>query len=192
MTAIHRPDGITVGFGYDTAGRPSAVTFDRGQIAFGYNASTGNLTTLTAPGGNSLGFTYDGSLPKSVTWSGTVSGSMAVSYNNNFQVTSQTVNGGNAVSYGYDLDGLLTQAGALGIRRDATNGRLVADSVGSQKTTYAYDSHGALLGLVSSVGTDTQLVTGYVRDSLGRITRLVEKIQGSRTKPSSPTTPPGV
>ena len=39
-------------------------------------------------------------------------------------------------------------------------------------------SHGALLGLVSSVGTDTQLVTAYVRDSLSRITRLVEKVQG--------------
>ena len=178
VTAIHRPDGFTVGFGYDTAGRPSAVSFDRGAITFGYSPSSGNLTSLAAPGGNGLAFTYDGSLPKSVTWSGVVSGSMAVSYSNNFQVTSQTVNGGNAVSYGYDLDGLLTQAGALGIRRDATNGRLVADSVGSQKTTYAYDSHGALLGLVSSVGTDTQMVTAYVRDSLSRITRLVEKVQG--------------
>ena len=43
-------------------------------------------------------------------------------------------------------------------------------------------SHGALLGLVSSVGTDTQLVTAYVRDSLSRITRLVEKVQGGHPR----------
>ncbi len=96
----HRPDGITVGFGYDTAGRPSTVSFDRGTIGFGYHPSTGNLTSLTAPGGNSLGFSYDGSLPTAVSWTGVISGSTAVTYNNNFQVTGQTVNGGNAVSFG--------------------------------------------------------------------------------------------
>ena len=66
-----------------------------------------------AHGGLGLGFTYDGSLPKSVTWSGAVSGSNAVTYDADFRVTSQTVNGTNAVSFGYDLDGLLTSAGAV-------------------------------------------------------------------------------
>lgn len=78
-----------------------------------------------------------------MTWSGAVAGSTAVTYNPDFRVTSQTVNGAQAVSFGYDLDGLLTQAGALGLRRDAQNGRLDADSLTVGGTTlrtgYAYD-----------------------------------------------------
>ena len=178
VTAIHRPDGITVGFGYDTAGRPSAVSFDRGAITFGYSPSSGNLTSLTAPGGNGLAFTYDGSLPKSVTWSGVVNGSTAVSYNNNFQVTNQTVNGGNTAGYAYDLDGLLTQAGGLGIRRDVQNGRAVSDSAGLIVTNYRYDSRGGISGLTSMSGVDTLFAATYERDSLDRITRVTEREQG--------------
>lgn len=179
VTAIHRPDGITVGFGYDAAGRPSTVNFDRGQIGFGYSPTTGNLTTLTAPGGNGLTFTYDGSLPTGVTWSGTVSGSTAVTYDANFRVTGQTVNGSNAVTFGYDRDGLLTQAGQLGLARDAQNGRLVADSLGGAKSSYAYDSHGALAGMTAAVNGTSLFGTTYTRDSLGRITDLAEQIQGA-------------
>ncbi len=182
VTAIRRPTGDSIAFAYDAAGRPSAVNFDRGTIGFVFNGLTGNLSSLSGPGGTGLAFAYDGSLPTSVTWSGPVSGSTAVTYNNDFRVVGQTVNGTHAVSFGYDLDGLLTQAGALGLRRSAQNGRLDADSLvvggGTQRTAYGYDAHGALSGMASTQGSDTLFATQYVRDSLSRITQLTETVGG--------------
>lgn len=186
VKAIRRPTGDSISFGYDLSGRPASVTFQRSgapaTIGFNFHPTTGNLTSLSGPGGTGLAFTYDGSLPTSVTWSGAVSGSTAVTYNTDFRVVGQTVNGAHAVSFGYDNDGLLTQAGALGLRRAATNGRLDADSLivggATQKTGYGYDAHGALSAMASTRASDTLLATGYTRDSLSRITQLVERIQG--------------
>jgi YD repeat-containing protein len=113
LTQIIRPDGVTVGLGYEpTSGRPGTVTFDRGTLGFSYGPTTGLLTGVTAPGGVNLTFTYDGLLPKTVTWAGPVTGSVGVSYNTDFRVTSQTVNGANSIAFGYDSDGLLATAGS--------------------------------------------------------------------------------
>ncbi|MCC7002311.1 MAG: RHS repeat-associated core domain-containing protein [Gemmatimonadaceae bacterium] len=183
VTVLRRAVGDSIRFVYDGAGRPSSVVFDRGTLGFSYNGTTGNLTSMSAPGGQGLAFTYDGALPTSVTWSGTVSGSTAVAYNSDFRVTSQTVNGANAVSFGYDADGLLTQAGGLGLRRATNNGRLDADSItvggATQRSTYGYDNHGALNQLTARRGTDTLFATSYVRDSLSRITQLTERVNGT-------------
>ena len=182
VSVIRRPTGDSLRFTYDGAGRPASVVFDRGTLGFTFNSVTGNLTSLSAPGGLGLAFTYDGSLPKSVTWSGAVSGSTAVTYDPDFRVTAQTVNGAHAVSFGYDLDGLLTTAGALGLKRDAANGRLDADSLivagQTQRNAYSYDSHGALASLLAQRGSDTLFRTAYTRDSLSRITQLIERLNG--------------
>jgi len=179
VDSIVRPDSLKIGFSYDGAGRPSAVSFDRGTLAFGYSPTSGSLTSIAAPGGDSLKFTYDGAMPKSVTWKGQVNGSVAVSYDNTFRVTSQTVNGASAVSFSYDKDGLLKQAGALGLRRSATNGLLLADSLNAIKTGYGYSSRGELLGMHAARGGTSLLGTGYVRDSLGRIMQLFDTTLGT-------------
>jgi len=51
LTRIARPDGQTVDFVYDNAGRLSTLTLARGQLRYIYNATTGQVTTLTAPDG---------------------------------------------------------------------------------------------------------------------------------------------
>ena len=182
VTVIRRATGDSVRFTYDNPGRASSVIFDRGTIGFTYNGTTGNLASLSAPESLGLAFTYDGALPKSVTWSGAVSGSTAVTYNNDFRVASQTVNGANSVSFSYDNDGLLTQAGGLGLRRSASIGRVDADSItvssATQKTAYSYDAQGALSALLATRGTDTLFATTYTRDSLSRITTLIERVNG--------------
>ncbi len=76
--------------------------------------------------GDSLTFSYDGALPTQVRWVGTVNGSIEVAYNDEFRVASQTVNGADPVSVGYDRDGLLGRAGALALGRSPANGLLVA------------------------------------------------------------------
>jgi RHS repeat-associated protein len=179
LTQISRPDTTTIGFGYDTAGRPSTVTFDRGQLGFGYSGTTGQLTSVTAPGSNTLTYTYDGVVPKTVTWAGTVAGSVGVGYNSDFRVTSQTVNGANSVTFGYDRDGLLTAAGALGVKRNAQTSLLDRDSVGSVLGVWSYDPRGDVAGYTASSGATTLFQTGYVRDSLSRVTQLTETVQGT-------------
>jgi RHS repeat-associated protein len=181
-TVIRRPTADSISFAYDFAGRPSTVAFDRGSIGFNYNSVTGALSSLSAPGGLGLSFTYDGQLPTSVTWSGTVAGSMSVLYNDDFRVFEQSVNEGHTVNFEYDQDGLLVYAGALALERDELNGRLTADRLDidevTQRNTYSYDAHGALSALLSTRDSDTLFSTGYVRDSLSRITQLTERVNG--------------
>src|SRR5262249_25165603 len=64
-TLITRPDGQTIDFDYDAAGRLAALNLPNRQLTYGYNSTTGNLTDITDSSGSSLAFTYDGSLPKS-------------------------------------------------------------------------------------------------------------------------------
>ncbi|MCI0552002.1 MAG: CHAT domain-containing protein, partial [Anaerolineae bacterium] len=66
-----RPDSVVVNIEYDTTGcgacattRPKTINFDRGALSFAYDATTGLLDSLSAPEGNAITYTYDGSLPK--------------------------------------------------------------------------------------------------------------------------------
>jgi len=120
LTLMTRPDSSTAGLTYDTGGRLSAITLSTGgQVSYAYDATTGNLSSITAPSGEALAFTYDGSLVTGETLSGVISGSVGLTYDNDFRVTSQTINGANAAAYSYDADGLLTGAGVLSMTRDA-------------------------------------------------------------------------
>lgn len=180
LTQILRPDSQTIAIAYDTAGRPSTLTLPNGSSTFGYSPTTGLLTSLTAPTGGALAFTYDGSLPKTATWSGPVAGSVNFNYDASFRVTSITVNGANAVSFGYDNDDLLTTAGSLSLSRDPQNGRLTETTLGSLTTAHAYDdSVGTLTRSTAKFSTDTLLDFQYTRDTLDRITQLVERVQGT-------------
>jgi RHS repeat-associated protein len=182
LTVMRRPTADSISFAYDFAGRPASVSFDRGSIGFNYNSVTGTLSSLNAPGGLGLAFMYDGQLLTGVTWSGTVTGSMSLLYNDDFRVVEQSVNDEHTVNFEYDQDGMLVYAGALYLERDEQNGRLVADYLGIeeiiQQNSYSYDAHGALSALLSTRDSDTLFTTSYVRDSLSRITQLTERVNG--------------
>src|SRR6185295_17502937 len=95
LTRIDRPDGGAVVLSYDTAGRVSSVLTSRGSTAPTYSTTTGNVTSLSAPAGEGLAFTYDGRLPKRTTWSGTVAGYVEHGFDSDFRVSTQNVNGSN-------------------------------------------------------------------------------------------------
>jgi hypothetical protein len=80
-------------------------------IGYAYDSNTGNLTSANIGNGESFNYGYNGPLPTSTTWAGAGSGSLNRAYNNNFWVTSLSINGGDAVAFSYDDDGLLTSAG---------------------------------------------------------------------------------
>jgi RHS repeat-associated protein len=184
LTRILRPGGDSITLNYQSAtGRPSAVVFDRGTLDFKYADSTGQLSGLSGPDSTSLTFTYDGFLPTTVTWGGPlVTGSVGVGYDSDFRVISQTVNGGDSVTFGYDADGLLTAAGALGIKRATTTGFIERDSLSGILGQWSYDPKGALASYTAAItGGDTLFRTSYVRDSLSRITDLTEIVEGDTT-----------
>ncbi|HEX6940998.1 MAG TPA: carboxypeptidase regulatory-like domain-containing protein, partial [Longimicrobiales bacterium] len=180
LTHVIRPGGDSIVIAYGSAGRPSAVSFDRGLLTFGYSPTTGNLESITAPGGNTLRYTYDGSLPLSEAWSGEVPGRVDVAYNNDFRVVSQTVNGTSAVTFTYDNDGLLTRAGALTIQRRPDNGLISGTALGSLSTVLGYNGFGELGHLSARFGASELYRAEYTRDDLGRITGLTETVQGVR------------
>jgi YD repeat-containing protein len=112
LTRIFRPDGDTVRFTYDTAGRPQGVIHQEASLVYGYSA-VGNLAAVLAPA-ESLAFSYDGSLLTGVEWTGPVSGEVTAEYDNDFRVSSLFVNSTFLAQFGYDQDGLLVEAGDLG------------------------------------------------------------------------------
>ena len=181
LTQVDRPDGQSITLAYDPAGRLATVTTPRGTTTQAYDPVTGNVASLTAPGSESLAFAYDGSLVTATSWAGTLNGSVSQSYDDDFRVASQSVNGGQTEAFAYDADGLLVQAGPLALTRDPVNGLLTDTSVDQVATTQGYNAFGELASDTATAGATTLFANTYTRDPLGRITRRVETIQGMTT-----------
>jgi len=179
LIRVTRPDGASIDLGYDSAGRLNTTTYPEGTTRLAYNLSTGNLKTITAPDGSTITYAYDGSLLTDTAWSGSISGSVHYTYDNNFQITSESVNGGNAASFQYDLDGLLTKAGSLNLSRNSQNGMLTGTSLGNVTDALSYSSFGEASAYQAFSGTTNIFSVNYTRDELGRISRKNETIDGA-------------
>jgi RHS repeat-associated protein len=181
LTRVDRPGGTALVLAYDAAGRLESVSTPRGTTTQSYHPATGLIETITAPGGEGLAFAYDGSLLTSTTWSGTVSGSVSQSYDDDLRVVSQSVSGAFTEAFAYDDDGLLVAAGDLLLDRDPTTGLLTETTLGTVTTSQAYNDFGELAEDEAEVGATPLYANTYTRDGLGRITRKVETLQGTTT-----------
>jgi len=180
LTQVQRPDGQTVALEYEpTGGRLSSLTAPTGQTTFAYHPTTGNLATIASPGGVGLSYTYDGSLLTGTTWSGPVTGSVTRTYDTDFRVATESVSGANPITFQYDPDSLLTQAGSLTLTRHAQHGLLTGTTLGSATDAYTYTTFGELSTYQASYSGSPQFNVQYTRDSLGRITQKVETIGGA-------------
>jgi YD repeat-containing protein len=182
LTTVTRPDGQTIQLGYEpTGGRLSTLTLPGAQVTtYAYDPTTGTLASVTAPG-STLSYTYDGSLLKQTTWAGTVAGSVSRNYDNNFRITSQSVNGGNTIAFGYDNDSLLTAAGSLTIARSPQHGLITGTTVGTVTDSRSYSTFGELSSYTANVGGSPVFSTTYTRDKLGRITQKVDTVGATTT-----------
>ena len=171
----------------------------RGTLDYAYSASTGQLTAITAPGSEGLAFGYDGVLPISETWSGTVSGTVGFGYDADLRLSGLAVDG-DTIAYGYDADGLLTQAGDLSLVRDSLNGLLSETALDSVTTrtsyafgrletvtqdsvafaSYTYDADGNRLSRTSSAGTERGVTTPWVVRIQDRRGKIVLRVSGLR------------
>ena len=87
-------------------------------------------------------------------WSGDISGSLSMDYDNNFWLTKLCVNTTNCVNMAYDNDGLLTQAGDMLLTRNSSNGLLESTTLGNTSSTYSYNSFGELERIGQSLGIE--------------------------------------
>jgi RHS repeat-associated protein len=180
LTRIDRPDGQAVGIDYEErSGRKLAMNFSRGQIGYRYYPTTGRLQSITAPD-QSLSYSWDGFLPLSETATGEISGIVSRTYDNNFLMRTISVNG-EAVSYEYDNDGLITKAGDMSITRNPETGFITDTVLGAVTTHRGYTSRGDLKSEVATVNGAPAFSTEYVRDAIGRVTEKTETIEGVTT-----------
>jgi YD repeat-containing protein len=168
-------------FAYDTAGRLSTVTVPDGQYSFAYSALTGKLSGITAPGGSTLTYDYDGSLFTRTTWAGTVAGDVSVLLDSDFRVTAQSINGGNTIDFTYDNDSLLAGVGSLTLTRHAQNGLLTGTTLSNVTDTRGYNNFGELASYSAAFGGTGLYSVNFTRDQLGRSTQKTETIGGVTT-----------
>ena len=199
LTRVSRPDGKFVDFVYNpVTGQRERISVlegmsEVGAVTFNYYAANqpqaGKLASITTVDGGTIQFTYDGPFLTGRTWTGTVSGSVENTFDNNFMVSSETINGGDSTSFSYDKDGLLTQAGSLVLYRDdparpeTKNGLLRGTILSNVTTAVDYNQFRELKDYKATFNSPTGPVALFesyypVRDKLGRIKERNETISG--------------
>jgi len=181
LELVTQPGPRLISYDYDLAGRLDEINFPDGIISRTYSPTTGQLVEIDGPDGLTLGMSYDGSLLKSLTWSGDVAGSVEWTHDTDFRVINETVNGGFPAAFSYDDDSLLTAADGLTLVRDAESGRVSSATSGGVTETFSYNGFGEVETNTSSYNGAPLLELAYVRDDLGRITQKTETVGGVTT-----------
>ncbi len=174
LTSESRPDGRVITTAYDDKHRVASVTMPRGSLTFEYDPATSQMTRITAPDNVVTTYGYDDDLVDSMTWSGAIAGTVGMAYDEQYRVTSETVNG-STVNFGYSDDHLLTQVGAMALTRNAESGLLAGSILGSVTEGWTYNEFGELVDYAAG----DLFGVSYTYDSLGRIDTLTDTIDGT-------------
>ena len=168
------PSGRIIRNVYDQ-GRLVRTEIPEGTAYFDYLCGS-KLGSITKSG-EGISYTYDGSLLTSETSSGSLNQAVSYSYNNDFARVQATY-AGQATGYGYDNDGLLTQAGPFAILRHAGNGLPVSVSGAGLQLNRGFNGHGEVAS--QSVAVSGKAVSSWSlsRDNAGRIVRKAEAAGG--------------
>ena len=125
--------------------------------------------------------TYDTSLLATSTWTGTITGSVERTYDAANRLSTQSINGGQAITFTYDDGGFLTGAGALTLGRTPQGGLLANTTLGVVNAASTYDGNEKVLTHQVMAGSTTLFDQQFTRDGLGRITQKIETIEGATT-----------
>jgi RHS repeat-associated protein len=177
LTRLEKPGRTALDVAYDNAGRVSSKSLPRGMISFVYDAISGKLTEIAAPGGETVSFVYDGPLLTERIWAGTISGSIQQTLNNDFHVVLRSINNSHTIAFTYDQDGLLSQAGDLVISRDPANGSLIGTTLGSVTDSQSFNGFGEKISYSADHGGSPRFSAVYTRDKLGRIIEKTETVE---------------
>ncbi len=177
------PGGQVISYAYCDCGRLTGITAPWGEYAHTYSTTTGELSSIASPGGFSVSFGLDGSLVTSETTTGAVAGRIDRTFDSNFRVTGERVNGVSLANFTYDADGLLMQAGDLTIYRSNNLGRIDSTYLGTSTAGVAevidYNNFGEVRSYSATWNAQPRMAFEYTRDALGRITRKIDSVNGT-------------
>jgi RHS repeat-associated protein len=142
-----------------------------------FNYLCGSKLGSITKSGEGITYTYDGSLLTSETSSGSLNQTVSYSYNNDFARV-QAAYAGESTGYGYDNDGLLTQAGPFAISRHAGNGLPLSVSGAGLQLNRGFNGHGEVASQSVAVSGKSVSSLSLSRDTAGRITRRNEAAGG--------------
>jgi RHS repeat-associated protein len=171
---VTRADGSTITATRNAAGRVATLSFGATTLSAGYD-SAGRLASVTGPPGNGLAFTYDGFLPTAVTATGAAPGVVRWTYDAKLRIATERIGTGTTITVLRDLDGLVSDVGALSITRDAATGQATDASIDGVQWSYSHDAFGAMTKLTASALGTTIYAPTYTFDALGRVATKKEK-----------------
>ncbi|MBW7908452.1 MAG: RHS repeat protein, partial [Kiritimatiellae bacterium] len=176
LTSVSYPNGRVLTNQYDSSGLLTNIVWDEDSLSLRYGCACGLIEELSLASGPVLAIQRDGNLATNVVWSGPVSGRVSYRYDTRLRLAGLRVNDTNEIVYGYDRDGLVTNAGALMIARRADDGRIERSTLGNATNVQAYNEFGELSAAASTWGSTNLLSLEYGYDLAGRITGRVERI----------------
>jgi RHS repeat-associated protein len=174
LVQTHFPSGSQISNIYEE-GRLVQTQTPEGSIDYSYLCGT-KIESITK-GTESIAYEYDGKLITSETIGGTLGQSLNYTYNNDFDVTAFSY-AGSTVSYGYDNDGLLTQAGNFTISHNTDNGLPESVTGGAISLTRSFNGFAEVEGQGVSVGGSAVASWALTHDKNGRITQKAETVAG--------------
>ncbi len=181
LTRITRPDSLQINYTYNALGQLQTKTTPTGPYGYTYNSQSGQLAGITAPGGITNSFQYDGFLVTQAATTGAAPGSVSYTYNNDLLVSSVSVNGATPIGYTYDNDSLLIGAGGMTLNRSPQNGLLTGTALGNVTDTITYNTFGEPAVYDAKFNATSVYNAQNTYDKLGRIIRKIETIGGTVT-----------
>lgn len=197
LQQITDADNRVAQFQFDaTRTQPQALSIPSETRSLSYSA--GRLTDIASNNGIGTHFQWLGALPDGASWSGPITGSVSLTYDehngqSNFWVAQRTVADSTGpvrdIHYSYDADGLPTQinaamAGApspvatMDLTHDPDNGLLTGTHLAAVDDTWSYNSFAEPIGYSVTVNGNATYDTSFTRDKLGRITQRQTTLQG--------------
>ena len=144
---------------------------------FEYNTNNGRVQSISTSNGERLTLSFDGSFPLREVWTGSVSGNVEKSYDNDVRIVEEKINGANSIVFSYDIDGLLVSIGEMIVERNSVNGLISGTQLDSIVENRGYNNFGEVTTHVISFGSTNLYNAQYTYDKLGRIVSKIETIQ---------------
>ena len=168
---------------YDAvSGRIVNLAFSAGATSYSYVPASGRVASVTAPGGNTLSYTYDGPVLIATTHTnGPVTTTVNRTYDTAFRLQTETVTGGPTITYTYDNDSKLASAGNLIVTTSPSTGFVVGATLGTVGDSRTYDAFGDVQTYSVAAAGNTAYSANYgTRDQLARVVTKIETILGEQ------------
>lgn len=175
---LTEPAGWNTSFHFDIHGRLIRFFDDNVTNDLIYSSITGNLEKISTSDGSEISFLYDGHLATTSRVYGTISGYISLAYNQDLQLSKQSINGMHDIEYQYDHDGFDIAVGDLQIKRERESGFIAESSIGVVKNNYSYNYFGELVKSTLSIQGVPTITAEYHHDLLGRIVKSQESDNG--------------